>query len=78
MAGLCKLCFISILLLLLFPDFNTCKNAALYSLYMLQCQLQHPLHRQQLFHLSLLLRLQILMFHLLQHKALLLLLLLED
>ena len=28
MAGLCKLCFISILLLLLFPDFNTCKNAA--------------------------------------------------
>ena len=28
MAGLCKLCFISILLLLLFPDFKTCKNAA--------------------------------------------------
>ena len=28
MAGLCKLCFISILLLLRFPDFNTCLNAA--------------------------------------------------
>ncbi|KAL0002859.1 hypothetical protein SO802_016640 [Lithocarpus litseifolius] len=27
MAGLCKLCFISILLLLLFPDFNTRLNA---------------------------------------------------
>ncbi|KAL4621439.1 hypothetical protein ACB092_06G227500 [Castanea dentata] len=26
MAGLCKLCFISILLLLLFPDFNTCSS----------------------------------------------------
>ena len=28
MAGLCKLYFFSILLLLLFPDFKTCKNAA--------------------------------------------------
>ena len=51
---------------------RTLHRHPLYSLYMLQCQLQHPLHRQQSFHLSLF-RLQILTFHLLQHKALLLL-----